>query len=137
MILHIAGIRATGSFEKYLGLPSIISQSKVKFFVNLVDKTWQQIVNWKFQYLSIAGKAIMLKSVLQALPTYTMVIFLLLKVIVRRLNVPLKEFWSGFHGDQSKIHWLKWSCLGLPKNLGGLRFKDMASFNLALLSKQA
>lgn len=64
MILHIVDIRATNSFEKYMGLPPILGRSKIKAFHNLVDKIWLRIFNWKSKFLSVTGKEIMLKSVL-------------------------------------------------------------------------
>lgn len=79
----------------------------------------------------------MLKAVLQAIPTYSMGIFLLPKIVLSYLNTLLKPYWCGSNGEHSKTHWLKWSILGLPKSEGGLGFRNMVTFNLALLSKQA
>jgi hypothetical protein len=47
------------------------------------DRIWAQISNWKNRFLSQAGKEVLLKSVAQAIPTYTMNIFLLLRTLVR------------------------------------------------------
>lgn len=45
-------------------------------------------------------------------------------------------FWCGASGDDRKIHWLAWDRLCVPKNEGGLGFRNLISFNKALLSKQ-
>ncbi|GKA88942.1 reverse transcriptase [Tanacetum coccineum] len=44
-------------------------------------------------------------------------------------------FWHGdAHGKH--IHWLSWDCLSKPKDEEGIGFRDLHSFNLALLAKQ-
>ncbi|XP_042980012.1 uncharacterized protein LOC122310200 [Carya illinoinensis] len=135
-ILELAGIKATKAFDKYLGLPSYVGRNKQKAFSSLLDKVKGKMSNWKVNMLSQGGKEILLKSVLQAIPTYSMGIFLLPKVILRRLNQLLQSFWWGRKDNRSKIHWISWKTIGKQKSKGGLGFRDFEQFNLALLAKQ-
>ncbi|XP_042964588.1 uncharacterized protein LOC122298800 [Carya illinoinensis] len=136
-ILNISGVKASGSFEKYLGLPTVLGKSKGAAFHSLIDRTWQRITNWKTKFLSAAGKELLMKAVLQAIPTYTMGIFMLPVSISKRINQLLRKFWWGFEEDHTKVQWVKWDQLSLGKEKGGLGFRDIKSFNLAMLAKQS
>ncbi|XP_042939499.1 uncharacterized protein LOC122274529 [Carya illinoinensis] len=135
-LLQVAGIKSSGTFERYLGLPALVGRSKVATFHSLIDRTWARIANWKTKHLSAAGKEVLLKAVLQAIPTYTIGMFLLPLSISNKLNQMLRKFWWGFDEETSKIQWVNWDKISTEKGSGGLGFRDLRLFNLALLSKQ-
>ena len=45
-------------------------------------------------------------------------------------------FWWGQWGREKKVAWVSWKYLCKPKADGGMRFRDLKAFNLALLAKQ-
>ncbi|KAF5468409.1 hypothetical protein F2P56_012561 [Juglans regia] len=135
-ILAAAGFKVSGPFEKYLGLPSHIGKSKSRAFLPIIDRIKGQMTNWKTNLLSPAGKEVLLKSVIQSIPTYSMGIFLIPKGILRNINKLLQSFWWGIRNQNPKMHWLSWKGLGMGKQAGGLGFRDFEDFNRALLAKQ-
>ncbi|VFQ81170.1 unnamed protein product [Cuscuta campestris] len=49
----------------------------------------------------------------------------------------MNSFWWGGKGQNSKgIHWMSWTRMAVPKNFGGLGFKQVRAFNVAMLGKQ-
>jgi hypothetical protein len=60
---------------KYLRMPSGVGRTKSGAFKYLRDKVWKKVLGWLELLLSVGGKEILIKSVAQAIPTYSMSCF--------------------------------------------------------------
>jgi hypothetical protein len=74
-ILTVSGFMEAQLIDTYLGLPSYIGKSKIQSFSNIKDRVQKWLNNWKVKFLSQAGKEVLLKAIVQAIPTYSMSVF--------------------------------------------------------------
>ena len=74
--------------------------------------------------------------IFKALPTYVMSTFLLSLEICENLASAIAQFWWSSNPPKRGIHWAKWENVCLPKEEGGIGFRLIYEFNLALLAKQ-
>ena len=79
----------------------------------------------------------LLKAIIQAIPTYTMGYFKLPLGLCNEIETLIKKFWWGQRGDRRKIQWVKWEEMTKSKTIEGMGFRDLAMFNDSLLAKQA
>lgn len=77
---------------------------------------------WKSKLFSMGGKEVVIKSIVQAIPTYAMSCFRLPKRILSQFSSLCANFWWGDSNGKRKIHWRRWDRLCLPKEGGGLNF---------------
>lgn len=86
--------------------------------------------------MSQAGNEVLLKVVVQAIPTYTMSVFLLPKGLCTEISLTMSKFWWCHKENDSRIAWMIWSRMGRSKEKGGLGFRDIEMFNLASCQKR-
>jgi hypothetical protein len=136
-ILAFVGVMATQHYDTYLGLPALVGKSCTTAFKGILDWVWKQLQDWKLKFLSQARKEILLKAVIQAIPSYCISIFLLPKGICSDINSHMRKFWWSHQENENKINWMSLGKTGLAKALGGMGFRDLNLFNRALLAKQS
>ena len=81
--------------EKYLGLPMAGGKSKVNTFKELQEKITKRVIGWKEKFISKASREILIKTIAQAIPTYSISLFKLPKAICDKFNSLLSNYWWG------------------------------------------
>jgi hypothetical protein len=87
--------------------------------------------------LSRAGKEILIKAVAQAIPAYAMACFDLTKSLCDDIAKMICNYWWSQNEEENRAHWISWEQMMKPKEDGGLGFRDLYSFNMAMLSRQS
>ena len=98
------GVLEIIQYERFLGLPSLVGRNKKASFNYIKDRVWKKLQGWKEKLLSQAGREILIKIVVQAIPTYTMSCFKLLIGLCSEIESLIRRFWWGQKGEQRKVH---------------------------------
>jgi hypothetical protein len=83
----------------------------------------------------MAGRAILIKSVIFAIPLYCMSIFCIPKTVACKITGMQSWFLWGWSIDNRKIHRLAWDIVAKEKDKGGLGVGNISAKNKALLFK--
>ncbi|XP_060963958.1 uncharacterized protein LOC115723947 [Cannabis sativa] len=138
-ICSLMRIQEVGVDSMYLGLPSIVGRNKNAVLGFLKEKMRKRINSWEGKFLSRAGKEILIKSVVQSLPSYAMNVFLFPVGTCKELEKMMASFWwksNNSSGSGSGIIWMNWDRMTKHKLEGGMGFRCLRDFNLAMLGKQ-
>lgn len=120
----------------YLGLPVVSTRSKKLQFRYLVERVVKRIQGWRKKTFSVGGKEKLIKSMLRYIPTYAMSCFRIPKSVCEEIERECSNFWWGVDAGKKRMHWKSWKSLSKTKCMGGLGFRQLKTFNKALLAKQ-
>ena len=98
------GVPEIMQYEKYLGLPSFAGKGKKASFNYIKERVWRKIQGWEGKLLSQVGREVLIKSVIQAIPTYIMGCFKIPLGLCNEIEAMIQKFWWGQRGDWRKIH---------------------------------
>ena len=86
--------------------------------------------------MSSAGKDVLIKVVAQAIPTYAMSCLDLTKSLCDDIGRMVCRFWWAQQENENKMHWISCERLCSRKKKGGMGYRDLHLFNLAMLARQ-
>jgi hypothetical protein len=136
-VLYMLNVANSVGESKYLGLRTPEGRMNKEKFKTTKERLVKRCSNWTEKHMSSAAKEVLIKSVAQVTPTYTMGVFKLPATTCDELTQIIRKFWWGEENGTRKVHWIAWDKLLAPKGKGGMEFRDMRLFNKALLARQA
>ena len=123
---------------KYLGGPLFSSRSRSKDFMYLQENLEARLTGWKSKCLSWAGRCTLIKSVAQAIPTYTFSTFHVPTAVCDKLDATTRRFWWSPKKEKGRyLAWKSWDYLCNSKAFGGLGFRKAKKCNEAFIAKLA
>ncbi|KAF5458555.1 hypothetical protein F2P56_022578 [Juglans regia] len=135
--MNLWGTSQVQQYEKYLGLPPMVGRSKTNAFVEIKHKGCLKVQRWKGNMFSQGGNEVLLKAVALPIPSYAMSCFKLPSNLCSELESMMARFWWVQKHEERKVHWVSWKKMCQSKSVGGMSFKELDTFNMALLAKQA
>jgi len=134
-ILKIEGKHQWNDF-KYLGVPIFRSIPKVSSWDPLIEKLKAKIKAWGASWLNLAGKSVLIKSVLASMPVFQCSMLLAPITVLKKIEALLRRFlWKGGNQNENKLPLVKWEKVTVPYLEGGLHLRDLRAQNIALGAK--
>ncbi|XP_019196124.1 PREDICTED: uncharacterized protein LOC109190114 [Ipomoea nil] len=100
-VVVLLGVDEGDTAGRYLGLPLAKVQS------------------WNARFLSRAGREVLLKTVIQPMPSYVMMVFLLPIGLCKEIETIMNEYWwTDSAGQVRGIKWKSWEGLRGPNKFG-------------------
>ncbi|WVZ69147.1 LOW QUALITY PROTEIN: hypothetical protein U9M48_017983 [Paspalum notatum var. saurae] len=132
-VQSILGCQLTQFPCPYLGVPLSTRKLSRSLEQELVDKVARRIPRWKGKLLSVAGRLVLIKSTLSAIPVHISIATCLFGWAIRAIDRLRRAFlWSGsdiLGCGHSKV---AWPTLCRPVEYGGLGITDLSLLGLAL-----
>jgi hypothetical protein len=134
-ISKLLGIHKSSLPSNYLGIPLTGAPTKSISWDNLLLSISNRLANWTFKPLNIAARLVLLKSVLQTLPTYLFTALAAPKQIIRVVrNLQRNFLWQGLQPNK-KWALVGWDKVCAPKSMGGLGLQDPGNLNQIMGAK--
>jgi hypothetical protein len=132
---YLYGINAADLHEGFTYLGFFIKSSRYtnKDWLWLLDKFDRKIHHWCNKLLTMGGRYILIKVVLESLPVYWMALTKIPATILRSIRQLIFSFlWTGC--KTNGYHLCNWETISKPKKMGGWGLRNLPFFNRALLA---
>nr|GEZ32616.1 RNA-directed DNA polymerase, eukaryota [Tanacetum cinerariifolium] len=106
----------------YLGVTVGNRMSQLSAWWSTIDKVHARLSKWKAKTLSVGGRLTLIKSVLSAVPLYSMSIYKVPKGVLHRLEMIRNRFFIGADDAEKRITWIAWDKALASKKHGAKGF---------------
>ncbi|KAK1277342.1 hypothetical protein QJS04_geneDACA023549 [Acorus gramineus] len=136
-LTSILRMKAAPTGGRYLGMQLYGCRPPRVVFEKVLDSMLQRLQPWMMRFLSLAGRAIVLKSIIQTIPLYLFHVTWVPDWVVEKMDMLARRFLWG-SGNQSKgIHYVSWDKVTRSTKEGGLGLYRMATLRNAVAIKRA
>ena len=118
---------------RYLGIPLSIYKSRKCDLQHLVDKVVAGLPTWKAGLLTKAGRTVLVKTKMSAIPVYTAIAISISPWVLKCIDKRRRAFlWKGTDSVLGGHCVLAWPMVCRPPDLGGLGIPDLQIQGYAL-----
>ncbi|VFQ88760.1 unnamed protein product [Cuscuta campestris] len=119
----------------YLGSPVTTSRLKSSDCDRLVAKLTAKINAWNSKHFSYSAKVRLINAMLMGVITFWTRIFILPKMVLKKIMSICRNFLWGGAADYSKSPLVSWDIICQPKSKGGLGLRNIINWNKATIMK--
>ena len=109
----------TSNFGKYFGFPRRHKGASKRQFNFVANWVMSKLAGWKAKFLSFAGRAVLVKAVMSAIPNYVMQGVALPVHLCDKLDKINRDFLWGSSNEKRRMHVVGWEKIIRPKDEGG------------------
>ncbi|XP_059064768.1 uncharacterized protein LOC131856848 [Cryptomeria japonica] len=93
-ICRILGMKVGFLPGKYLGIPFFGGANKSDLWKNLIDSCINRMDGWKSRWLTSIGRILMLRSIVSAIPIFSMMSLKILKKVINAIQQRMKNYFG-------------------------------------------
>eukprot|EP00253_Pinus_taeda_P027470 PITA_27470 len=131
----ILGFKRGNLPSKYLGAPLTSKPSQKHHWESTIAKLENKCRHWTHRALNFAGRLVLTKAILQAIPQYMLSILPAPQGVLHRIRTIQRSFlWKG-NAEKNKWALVAWNKLCKSKSVGGLNLIDPLTSNITCGAK--
>ncbi|XP_060202956.1 uncharacterized protein LOC132631398 [Lycium barbarum] len=104
--------------------------------IKLIMKIIRRLRGWQGKLLSHGGRMILIKHVLQAIPTHILAAMSPPKGTIKLMEKYFNRFFWGSSSEKTKHHWVSWDNMSYPTDEGGVGSRRMQDVCKTLAMKR-
>ncbi|XP_073354947.1 uncharacterized protein [Aegilops tauschii subsp. strangulata] len=132
-ILHNFGGSVASLPITYLGLPITTSRVRLVHLQFILDRIRARLAGWKGRLMHIAGRRVLVRCVLSAMPTFALTVLRAPKKFFKEVDKARCRFlWAQDEAATRGKCKVAWSAVTTPEPHGGLGIHDLDKFARAL-----